>query len=106
MLRTSSGDRAAEEAGWELAAGSGLAAVVAAAWAATMPGARFARGTRRGMPALIVWTEAAWSVAAAGWEAAAAPSAAAAGWAGAAGGRGRSGLTRSAPGRRLARPGG
>jgi hypothetical protein len=66
MLRTSSGDRAAEEDGWELAAGSGLAVVVAAARAATMPGARFARGTRRGRPALVVWTEAAWSVAAAG----------------------------------------
>ena len=62
MLRTSSGDLAAEEEGWELPAGSGLAPV-AAVRAATIPGARFARGTLRGRPALVVWTEAAWSVA-------------------------------------------
>jgi hypothetical protein len=62
MLRTSSGDLAAEEEeGWELPAGSGLAPV--AARAATIPGARFARGTLRGRPALVVWTEAAWSFA-------------------------------------------
>src|SRR5829696_9438918 len=65
MLRTSSGDLAAEEEDWELPAGSGLAAV-AAVRAATIPGARFARGTLRGRPALVVWTEAAWSVAGAG----------------------------------------
>ena len=59
MLRTSSGDLAAEE-DWELTAGSGLAAV--AVCAATIPGARFARGTLRGRPALVVWTEAAWRV--------------------------------------------
>jgi hypothetical protein len=70
MLRTSSGDLAAEEEGWELPAGSGLAPV-AAVRAATIPGARFARGTLRGRPALVVWTEAAWSFA----EVAAPPSA-------------------------------
>ncbi|HEV3504646.1 MAG TPA: hypothetical protein VG637_05090, partial [Actinomycetes bacterium] len=65
MLRTSSGDLAAEEeGGWELPAGSGLAAV-AAARAATIPGARLARGTLRGRPALVVWTDAAWRVGAA-----------------------------------------
>ena len=62
MLRTSSGDLAAEEEDWELPAGSGLAAV-AAVRAATIPGARFALGTLRGRPALVVWTEAAWSFA-------------------------------------------
>ena len=66
MLLTSSGDRAAEEAGdGELLAGGGLVAA-AAVRAATIPGARFARGTLRGRPALVVWTEAAWSVAGAG----------------------------------------
>src|SRR5215218_1031429 len=67
MLRTSSGDRAAEaEEGSELLlAGAGVAAA-AAVRAATIPGARFARGTLRGRPALVVWTEAAWSVAGAG----------------------------------------
>ena len=61
MLLTSSGDRAAEdEGGWELLAGAGLVGLVAAAAvrAATIPGARFARGTLRGRPALVVWTEA------------------------------------------------
>ena len=42
--------------------GAGVAAA-AAVRAATIPGARFARGTLRGRPALVVWTEAAWSVA-------------------------------------------
>ncbi|MDP9208657.1 MAG: hypothetical protein M3O65_09210, partial [Actinomycetota bacterium] len=60
MLRTSSGDLAAAEEGWELSAGS--VAAVAAVRAATIPGARFARGTLRGRPALVVWTEAAWRV--------------------------------------------
>ena len=63
MLRTSSGDRpgiGAEAS--ELLAGAGVAAA-AAVRAATIPGARFARGTLRGRPALVVWTEAAWSVA-------------------------------------------
>ncbi|HJW64460.1 MAG TPA: hypothetical protein VJ849_13245, partial [Actinomycetes bacterium] len=69
MLRTSSGDLAAEGDGWELSSG-GLAAG-AAVCAATIPGARFARGTLRGRPALVVWTEAAWSVADAGAGAAA-----------------------------------
>src|SRR5215213_6092070 len=69
-----------------------------------MPGARFARGTRRGRPALVVWTEAAWSVVAAGWEAAAAPPAAAAGWA--AGGRGWPGPGGEAGANGLAPPGG
>src|SRR5215212_6282434 len=65
MLLTSSGDRAAEdEGGWELLAGAGLVGLVAVAAvrAATIPGARFARGTLRGSPALVVWTEADWSV--------------------------------------------
>ncbi|HJT99884.1 MAG TPA: hypothetical protein VJ966_01615, partial [Actinomycetes bacterium] len=61
MLLTASGDRAAEEGGGELLSGAGLAAV-AAVRAATIPGARFARGTLRGRPALVVWTEADWSV--------------------------------------------
>ena len=66
MLRTSSGDRLAEAGeGSELLAGVGVAAA-AAVRAATIPGARFARGTLRGRPALVVWTEAAWSVAGAG----------------------------------------
>src|ERR671936_2304171 len=56
MLLTSSGER-------ELAEGVGVVGVsaadsAAAAWAATMPGARLARGTRRGRPALVVGTEA------------------------------------------------
>ncbi|HSO53791.1 MAG TPA: hypothetical protein VL330_13800, partial [Actinomycetes bacterium] len=58
MLRTSSGDLAAAEEGSELSAGS--VAAVAAVRAATIPGARFARGTLRGRPALVVGTEAAW----------------------------------------------
>jgi hypothetical protein len=63
MLRTSSGDRpTGAEEGSELPAGAGVAAV-AAVRAATIPGARFALGTLRGRPALVVWTEAAWSVA-------------------------------------------
>src|SRR5512132_75515 len=66
MVRTSSGDRLAEAGeGSELLAGVGVAAA-AAVRAATIPGARFARGTLRGRPALVVWTEAAWSVAGAG----------------------------------------
>ena len=67
MLRTSSGDRLAEagEGSELLLAGVGVAAA-AAVRAATIPGARFARGTLRGRPALVVWTEAAWSVAGAG----------------------------------------
>jgi hypothetical protein len=65
MLRTSSGVRAPEGEGWELLAGAGLAAA-AAVRAATIPGARLARGTLRGRPALVVWTEAAWSLAGAG----------------------------------------
>ena len=66
MLRTSSGDRPAEaEEGSGLPAGAGVAAA-AAVCAATIPGARFARGTLRGRPALVVWTEAAWSVAGTG----------------------------------------
>jgi hypothetical protein len=66
MLRTSSGDRPAEaEEGSGLPAGAGVAAA-AAVRAATIPGARFARGTLRGRPALVVWTEAAWSVAGGG----------------------------------------
>ena len=66
MLRTSSGDRPGfgVEASEPLA-GAGVAAA-AAVRAATIPGARFARGTLRGRPALVVWTEAAWSVAGAG----------------------------------------
>jgi hypothetical protein len=64
MLRTSSGDFAAGGGASELLAAVGLAAVAAAAVrAATIPGARFALGTLRGRPALVVWTEAAWSVA-------------------------------------------
>src|SRR5215217_4404719 len=61
MLLTASGDRAAEGDGEEVLSGAGLAAV-AAVRAATIPGARFARGTLRGRPALVVWTEADWSV--------------------------------------------
>ena len=61
MLLTASGDRAAEGDGGEVLSGAGLAAV-AAVRAATIPGARFARGTLRGRPALVVWTEADWSV--------------------------------------------
>src|SRR5215213_1944629 len=61
MLLTASGDRAAEGDGEEVLAGAGLAAG-AAVRAATIPGARFARGTLRGSPALVVWTEADWSV--------------------------------------------
>jgi hypothetical protein len=61
MLRTSSGDRPGAGEGSELLAGAGGAAA-AAVRAATIPGARFARGTLRGRPALVVWTEAAWSV--------------------------------------------
>jgi hypothetical protein len=63
MLRTSSGDRpgVGGEAS-EVLAGAGVAAAVAVR-AATIPGARFALGTLRGRPALVVWTEAAWSVA-------------------------------------------
>src|SRR5215216_3942476 len=57
MLLTCSGDRAAEGDGEEVLAGAGLAAL-AAVRAATIPGARFARGTLRGRPALVVWTEA------------------------------------------------
>src|SRR5215213_1876929 len=57
MLRTASGDRAAAGDGGEVLSGAGLAAV-AAVRAATIPGARFARGTLRGRPALVVWTEA------------------------------------------------
>ncbi|HEX5882312.1 MAG TPA: hypothetical protein VF468_28930, partial [Actinomycetota bacterium] len=109
MLLTSSGDLAAEEEGWALSPGVGLAAG-AAACAATIPGARFARGTLRGRPALVVWTEAAWSVAGAGSAAAgaaprvgsgappAAEARAGAGWAA------RSAPTRSA--RRLGLPDG
>ena len=91
MLRTSSGDRPGfgVEASEPLA-GAGVAAAAAvraatipggrfahgplrgrpagvaaaaAVRAATIPGARFALGTLRGRPALVVWTEAAWSVA-------------------------------------------
>ena len=63
MLRTSSGDRpVGAGVGSGLLAGAGGAAA-AAVCAATIPGARFARGTLRGRPALVVWTEAAWSVA-------------------------------------------
>ena len=62
MLLTASGDRAAEGDGGAVLSGAGLAAV-AAVRAATIPGARFARGTLRGRPALVVWTEADWSVA-------------------------------------------
>ncbi|HEV3014037.1 MAG TPA: hypothetical protein VG499_12235, partial [Actinomycetota bacterium] len=81
MLRTSSGDLAAAEEGWELSAGS--VAAVAAVRAATIPGARLARGTLRGRPALVVWTEAAWSVgAAAAASAAAAEAGPAVAWAG------------------------
>jgi hypothetical protein len=59
MLRTSSGDRPGAGAeGSELLAGAWVAAA-AAVRAATIPGARFARGTLRGRPALVVWTEAA-----------------------------------------------
>src|SRR5215218_7669880 len=103
MLRTSSGDRAAEaEEGSELLlAGAGVAAA-AAVRAATIPGARFARGTLRGRPALVVWTEAAWSFAGASAATSAAASDVAAGWPAGA----RSALTRSAPARRLERPGG
>src|SRR5829696_10334828 len=61
MLLTASGDRAPTGDGEEVLAGAGLAAV-AAVRAATIPGARFARGTLRGRPALVVWTEADWSV--------------------------------------------
>src|SRR5215211_5880280 len=101
MLRTSSGDLAADGEGWEVLAAVGLAAV-AAVRAATIPGARFARGTLRGRPALVVWTEAAWSVAAAG----AGDSGAGAG-AGPVGrvGAGRSPAMRSAPPRSARRPG-
>jgi len=54
MLRTSSGDRPAEaEEGSGMPAGAGVAAA-AAVRAATIPGARFARGTLRGRPALVV----------------------------------------------------
>src|SRR5688500_5116316 len=110
MLRTSSGVLAAEEAGRGAPAGS-VVAVVAAARAATIPGARLARGTLRGRPALVVWTEAAWSFgAAAAASAAGAPAAAGAGsWAaGAPPARTRSARTRSPPvrsARRLDRPG-
>src|SRR4029453_19507123 len=62
MLLTSSGYRAAEEEAGAVLPGGGLAAVAAVA-GATIPGARFARGTLRGRPALVVWTEAAWSFA-------------------------------------------
>src|SRR5512132_463204 len=62
MLLTSSGDRAAEEEDGAVLPGGGLAAV-AAVGAATIPGARFARGTLRGRPALVVWTDAACSFA-------------------------------------------
>ena len=62
MLLTASGDRAPTGDGEEVLAGAGLAAG-AAVRTATIPGARFALGTLRGRPALVVWTEAAWSVA-------------------------------------------
>src|ERR687891_2747297 len=85
MLLTSSGDRAAEGDGEEVLADAGLAAV-AAVRAATIPGARFARGTLRGRPALVVWTEAAWRFAGAEAAASAAMAPAGAGtWAGPAG---------------------
>jgi len=59
MLRTSSGDRPGDGVeGSELLAGA-WGAAAAAVRAATIPGARFARGTLRGRPALVVWTEAA-----------------------------------------------
>jgi hypothetical protein len=60
MLLTSSGDLAAEEVappGPVVSAGLTAAAVRAA----TIPGARFARGTLRGRPALVVCTEVVWS---------------------------------------------
>jgi hypothetical protein len=60
MLLTSSGDREAEEVGpWGPVVSAGLTA--AAVVAATIPGARFARGTLRGRPALVVCTEVLWS---------------------------------------------
>src|SRR5918993_2961553 len=115
MLRTSSGDLAAAEEGWELSAGS--VAAVAAVRAATIPGARFARGTLRGRPALVVWTEAAWRVGAGAVASAAVAPAGPGAWAGLGpadagwaaptrSGRMRSALTRSGPARRLDRPGG
>jgi hypothetical protein len=88
----------AEEGSELLLAGAGVAAA-AAVRAATIPGARFARGTLRGRPALVVWTEAAWSVAGSGAGASAAE-AGAVPWARAAAGC----PARSA--RRLDRPGG
>ncbi|HZA84643.1 MAG TPA: hypothetical protein VFC13_24735, partial [Actinomycetes bacterium] len=60
MLRTSSGDRPGDGVGGAELTGVGLGAV-AAVRAATIPGARFARGTLRGRPALVVWTEVVWS---------------------------------------------
>src|SRR6266545_1471997 len=60
MLLTSSGDRDAEEGGGVLVL-VGDGAALAVAFAATIPGARFARGTLRGRPALVVCTEAAWT---------------------------------------------
>jgi hypothetical protein len=60
MLLTSSGDREAEEDGvWGPVVSAGL--TVDAVLAATIPGARFARGTLRGRPALVVCTEVVWS---------------------------------------------
>ena len=61
MLLTSSGDReaAGEVAAWGPVVSAGLTA--AAVRAATIPGARFARGTLRGRPALVVCTEVVWS---------------------------------------------
>src|SRR6266498_827633 len=57
MLRTSSGERE------KLLAGDVDSACSAARLlSATIPGARLARGTRRGRPALVVCTEAGWSV--------------------------------------------
>src|SRR5919108_399040 len=57
MLLTSSGDREAEEeaGAWGPVVSAGLTA--AAVLAATIPGARFARGTLRGRPALVVCTQ-------------------------------------------------
>src|SRR5215207_5735181 len=105
MLRTSSGDLAADGEGWEVLAAVGLAAVaaVAAVCAATIPGARFARGTLRGRPALVVWTEAGWSVAAAGaGDSGAGACAGPVGWVG--GAAGRVPAMRSAPPRSARRP--
>src|SRR5919108_5302989 len=64
MLLTSSGDRETEEVRGAAVASAGR--VAAAAFAATIPGARLARGTLRGRPALVVCTEAVWSEGAVG----------------------------------------